>query len=79
MMVETLVLAVVMVVLWSSWTGPLHDLTDLAWVFIQALPLALVAVYLLPALIFVGGAIAWEMARDLVWRVRRGRGAGGAG
>ncbi|MGD8474071.1 MAG: serine/threonine-protein kinase [Anaerolineae bacterium] len=73
---ETLVLAVVMVALWSNWTGLQRDLTGLAWVFIQALPLALVAVYLLPALGFVGGAVAWEIARALLSRARGSRGAG---
>ncbi len=73
LLAETLVLAVVMVVLWSSWTGPLHELTALAWAFVQALPLALVAVYLLPAVGFVAGAVVWELARALILRARRGR------
>ena len=54
-------------------------LAEVAWAFVQALPLALVAVYLLPALAFVGGAVAWELGRALVWRARKGRSAGGAG
>jgi hypothetical protein len=33
--------------------------------FFQALPLAVLAVYLLPALAFVGGAVAWQCARSL--------------
>ena len=69
---ETVLLAIVMVVLWSTWRGAFSDVADVAWTFIQALPLALVAVYLLPALAFVGGAIAWELGRALVWRVRNG-------
>jgi hypothetical protein len=79
LLVETVVLAVVMVILWSTWRGPLLDIADVAWTFIQALPLALVAVYLLPALAFVSGAIAWELGRALLWRVRMGRGASDAG
>jgi len=73
---ETLVLAVVMVALWSNWTGMERDLTGLAWIFVQALPLALVAVYLLPALGFVAGAVAWEIACALVSHARGSRGAG---
>jgi hypothetical protein len=75
---ETLVLAVVMVALWSNWTGLQRDLTGLAWIFIQALPLALVAVYVLPALGFVGGAVAWEIARAFLSRARGSRDAGGS-
>ena len=71
-LVETVLLAIVMVVLWSTWRGSFSDVADVAWTFVQALPLALVAVYLLPALAFVGGAIAWELGRALVWRVRHG-------
>ncbi|NIV27980.1 MAG: hypothetical protein GWN58_00285, partial [Anaerolineae bacterium] len=79
LLAETVLLAVVMVVLWSTWRGPLSDITDVVWTFIQALPLALVAVYLLPALAFVGGAIAWELGRALIWRARMGRSVSGAG
>ena len=77
MLAETVLLAIVMVVLWSTWKGQFSDAAQVAWVFVQALPLALVAVYLLPALAFVSGAIAWELGRALVWRARRGRNAGG--
>ena len=79
LLVETVALAVVMVVLWSTWKGPFVDVADLVWVCIQALPLALVAVYVLPALAFVIGAIAWEVGRALLWRARLGRGVRGAG
>ena len=74
---ETVLLAIVMVVLWSTWKGQFSDAAQVAWVFVQALPLALVAVYLLPALAFVSGAIAWELGSALVWRARRGRNASG--
>jgi hypothetical protein len=67
-----------MVVLWSTWKGPFANLTDLAWVSIQALPLALVAVYVLPALAFVGGAVAWELAKALVETARKRSSASGA-
>jgi hypothetical protein len=79
LLAETVLLAVVMVVLWSTWRGPFVDVTDVVWTFIQALPLALVAVYLLPALAFVGGAIAWELGRALIWRARKGSSASSAG
>jgi serine/threonine protein kinase len=78
LLVETVLLAVVMVVLWSTWKGQLSDLKDTAWTFVQALPLALVAVYVLPALAFVGGAVAWELGRALVWRASKSRSATGA-
>ena len=79
LLAETVLLAAVMVVLWSTWQGQLPQLVELVWAFVQALPLALVAVYLLPALAFVGGAVVWELGRALVWRARKNRGAGGAG
>jgi serine/threonine protein kinase len=78
LLAETVLLAVVMVVLWSTWKGQFSDVAEVAWTFVQALPLALVAVYLLPALAFVGGAVAWELGRALVWRARKSRSAGGA-
>jgi len=74
----TLALAVGMVALWSTWTEQSPDLAGLAWIFIQALPLALVAVYLLPALLVIGGVIAWELAKALFARVRKGKGAADA-
>jgi serine/threonine protein kinase len=78
LLAETVLLAVVMVVLWSTWKGQLPDLIELAWVFVQALPMALVAVYLLPALAFVAAAVAWEMGRALLWHARKNKSAGGA-
>jgi serine/threonine protein kinase len=62
---ETLVLAGVMVALWWSWRGLPADLGRLIVAFFQALPLALLAVYALPALTFVGGAVVWEMVRSV--------------
>jgi serine/threonine protein kinase len=74
---ETLVLAVGMVGLWWSWNGPPVDLFELFLAFFQALPLALLAVYLLPAFAFVGGAAAWEIARRLAASARSGTSRGG--
>ncbi|MGD9148269.1 MAG: serine/threonine-protein kinase [Anaerolineae bacterium] len=65
---ETLALAAVMVVLWWAWRDQTPDLLGLLWTFFQALPLALVAAYLLPALVLVGGAMVWEVARAVLRR-----------
>jgi hypothetical protein len=67
---ELLVLAAAMVVLWLSWQNAPSDPFNLVWAFIQALPLALLAVYLLPALAFVAGAVMWEMGKVLAGRAR---------
>jgi hypothetical protein len=68
---EVLILAVVMVVLWWVWQGQSIDVARLVVVFVQALPLALVTVYLLPALAFIGGAVVWEVAKALAGRARK--------
>ncbi len=60
---EVLVLAVVMVFLWWTWKAQPPQLAGLVSSFFQALPLALLAVYLVPALAFVIGTIAWEAVR----------------
>jgi hypothetical protein len=60
---EVLVLAMVMAVLWSAWEAPALQLSGLLLSFLQALPLAVLAVYLLPALACVVGTIAWEVMR----------------
>ena len=78
LLAETVALAVVMVVLWATWQEPSPDLAGVGWALVQALPLALVAVYLLPALAFVGGAAIWELFMALVRRARNSRSAGGA-
>jgi serine/threonine protein kinase len=57
---EVLLLAVAMVVLWWTWESQAPQLSGLVLSFLQALPLALLAVYLLPALACVVGTIAWE-------------------
>jgi serine/threonine protein kinase len=70
---ETLVLDGVMVALWWNWRGLSLDFGDLAVAYVQALPLALLAVYVLPALAFVGGAVAWEMVKTLLRNMRMRR------
>lgn len=66
LLVETLVLDGVMVALWHAWKGP----RDWLLLSFQGLPLAVLAVLLLPALAFVGGAIAWEAVKLLLARDR---------
>ena len=73
---ETLILAAVMVVLSLSWRAASPDLSGLVWIIFQALLLALLAVYLLPALAFVGGAVVWQASRALAGRAKRGAGRG---
>jgi hypothetical protein len=63
---ETLALAAVMVVLWWVSADQSPDLLGLLSAFFRALPLALVAAYLLPALVLVGGAMLWEVAREVL-------------
>ncbi len=67
---EMLVLAVVMVVLWLSWTNTPSDPLSLVRTFLLALPLALLAVYLLPAMTFVAGAVVWEASKALLSSMR---------
>jgi hypothetical protein len=65
---ETLALAGVMVVLWWVWSDQTPDLLGLLSAFFRALPLALVAAYLLPALVLVAGGMIWEVARAVLRR-----------
>lgn len=58
---EVLLLAVVMVILRWTWGAGPTQLSDLVLSLLQALPLAVLAVYLLPALACVLGTIAWEL------------------
>jgi tRNA A-37 threonylcarbamoyl transferase component Bud32 len=67
LLAELLILAATMVALWWSWLGELPVLAD--WILIFCL--ALLAVYLLPALAFVGGAIVWEGVKSLGNKRRR--------
>jgi len=66
LLVETLVLDGVIVALWHTWRGPVD------WLLIgfQVLPLAVLAVLLLPALAFVGAAVAWGAVKGLLRRDR---------
>jgi hypothetical protein len=63
---ETLALAGVMVVLWWVWGDQSPGLLDLLLAFVRALPLALLAAYLLPAMVLVGGAMVWVVARSVL-------------
>jgi serine/threonine protein kinase len=74
---ETLVLAGVLAVFWQTWRDLSPGLTGWLWAYFQALPPALLAVYLLPGLVCVCGAIAWELVKALVGRVRKRRTKGG--
>jgi serine/threonine protein kinase len=65
LLVETLVLAGVMAALWWNWRGLSVDVIPLVGAYFQALPLALLAVYVLPALAFVGGGVVWELVSSL--------------
>jgi serine/threonine protein kinase len=65
---QTLVLAGVMVVLWWNWQEQWPDVVDVVWTFVKALPLALLAAWLLPAAIIVVGAVVWELVRALLGR-----------
>lgn len=65
---EVLLLAVVMVALWWTWKAQPLQPAALVLSFFQALPLALLAVYLVPALAFVIGTIAWEAVRAALKR-----------
>jgi hypothetical protein len=52
-----------MVVLWSAWQAQAPRISGLVLSYLQALPLAIIAVYLLPALACVLGTIVWEILR----------------
>jgi serine/threonine protein kinase len=66
LLVELLILSGTMVALWWTWLDAPPALTDL----ILICCLALLAVYLLPAVAFAGGGVAWEAAR-IVWSKMR--------
>ncbi len=72
-LVETLILAGALVVFWQTWRELSPGLTGWLWTYFQALPLSLLAVYLLPALACVGGAIAWELIKALTGSLRKRR------
>jgi hypothetical protein len=58
---ETLALAAVMVFLWWTLQARVPYLDEAVRSFLQALPLALLAVFLLPALAYAGGAAIWKL------------------
>jgi serine/threonine protein kinase len=68
LLAELLILAGTMVTLWWRWQDTPPIVTDILLIVL----LALLAVYLLPALAFVGGAVAWESVR-LLWTRGKGR------
>lgn len=68
LLAETLILLVAMIALWWSWRGAGPDAGDMLSTALQLLPVAVLAVYALPALIFVGVAVIWEMVRALTRR-----------
>jgi serine/threonine protein kinase len=63
---ELLVMDGAMIALWWSWRDSSPKLGELALAFFRTLPLALLAVYLLPVVAFAGGAVIWEAIRGLV-------------
>jgi serine/threonine protein kinase len=60
---ETVLLDVLLVALWWLWYDLPSDALSLVLAFFQALPLAAVTVFVLPALVFVGGAIIWQLVK----------------
>jgi serine/threonine protein kinase len=66
LLAELLILAGAMVALWWSWLEAPPAMADLVLI----LCLAVLAVYSLPALAFVGGAVAWEALRALLKHFR---------
>jgi serine/threonine protein kinase len=70
LLVEALALATVMVALWYNWHGMSLDIVNLIMSFFIALPLAVLTAYLLPAMIFMIGALVWEVSHTFLRRVR---------
>jgi hypothetical protein len=68
LLAESVVLTAVMVVLWWALGERLAGPAEILWAFFRTLPLALVAVCLLPGLALVGGAAIWEAVRALLRR-----------
>ncbi len=62
LLVEALILDGLMVALWRTWKGT----GDWILLGFQVLPLAWLAAFLLPALAFIGGGIAWVWVRALL-------------
>jgi hypothetical protein len=66
LLIEVLLLDMAMVALWWTWHGLPLDPLALLLGFFQVLPLALVAVYLLPALAFVGAGAMSEVVKAVI-------------
>jgi hypothetical protein len=66
LLIEVLILDIAMVALWWTWHGLPLDPLALLLGFFQALPLALGAVYLLPALAFVGAGAVSEIGKAVI-------------
>jgi len=60
---EILALAIVMVTLWSAWSGQSPGLEVLAARFLKLLPLALLAAGLLPGMVLVLACAVWEVTK----------------
>jgi hypothetical protein len=54
-----------MVFLWWTLQAREPYLNEVVISFLQALPLALLAVFLLPALAFAGGAAVWQLIQTM--------------
>jgi serine/threonine protein kinase len=65
---ETLVLAGMMTTLWWTWGERSPDVFELIGAFVRALPLAVLAAYLLPAMALIGGGMVVGAARVLLKR-----------
>ena len=64
-------LAVSIIALWWTWQETMPDVADLLWTLLVSLPVALVIACLLPGLILVAGAAAWEVVKSVVSRIGR--------
>ncbi len=62
---ETLALAAAMVLLWWTLQARVPYWNEVVESFLRALPLALLAVFLLPALAYAGGAAAWQLIQTV--------------
>jgi hypothetical protein len=60
---EAILLDVLLVALWWLWFDLSSDALSLALAFFEVLPLAALAVFVLPAVVFVGGAIIWQFVK----------------
>ena len=61
--VATIVLDIVLVTLWWLWSDLGSDALSLSMAFLEALPVAALAVFVLPAVVLVAGAIVWQLLK----------------